>query len=276
MKSNQKCKLILFTDIHYLDKRPEVLTPSLQRKLTQHSILLLDNLINKINHEYTPDASINLGDFIEDTHNHDRDIKNIEYTWNKLKEISTPFYSVIGNHDLRMMDSTKEVLDIMGYEKGTFSIDTNGYHLVFLTTEIRHELGLERGGIFKAQYISDEDIEWFKNDLSNNNLPSLIFTHFGLAEDDMEGNYWFEKNSENALLKNRDVIKKIIQKDENILAVFSGHQHWTKIIEEEGIKYYVLGSLTENINNDGVPDGIYFEVDLEESKISIKEHHLSL
>ena len=60
------------------------------------------------------------------------------------------------------------------------------------------------------------------------------------------------------------------------MAVFSGHQHWTKKIIEDGIPYYVLGSMTENINNDGIPDGVYFIVDFNGEKLNKKKKHIRL
>ena len=189
-----KCKLIIFSDIHYLDKRPEELDFNLTRKLTQYSVKIIEKLIDKINEEI-PDVSICLGDLIEDTFNHDKDIINYTYIWNKLKNIQTPFYSVIVNHDLRTMSSRKELEKIMDYKNATFSFDLNGYHFIILTTDIREDLGGNDGGIYKAQCMSEKEINWLKGDLVKNNLPCVIFTHFGLAEDKQIGNYWFEKNS---------------------------------------------------------------------------------
>jgi len=274
MQENKKCKIIIFTDIHYLDKRPEKIDITLSRKLTQYSIPILEKLTNKINNTIKPDISINLGDLIQDTCNHDRDIANLNYVWKQLQAIKPPFYSAVGNHDLRTMNKREEVENIIGYNHSTFSVDINGYHFILLGMELRHDLGLEEGGVLKTQYISKEDMEWLKKDLNNNQLPCLIFTHFGLAEDKMEGNFWFEKNPEYALLKNRKDIKEIMKQDKNILAVFSGHQHWTKKLEEDNLPYYVLGSLTENINNDGIPDGVYFEVNLEDKNMEVIEHHI--
>ena len=92
----------------------------------------------------------------------------------------------------------------------------------------------------------------------------------------MKGNWWFAKSPDHALLGNRKEVKEILKKDKNLIAVFSGHQHWTKKKVEDGINYYVVGSLTENINDDGVPDGVYFEVSLEGNQIEVKENHLKL
>lgn len=119
-------------------------------------------------------------------------------------------------------------------------------------------------------------MNWLKEDLNKNNLPTIICTHFGVAEDDMKGNWWFESCPEDALLGNRKELKEIIKNNKNILAVFSGHQHWTKFIKEDGISYYVLGSMTENINGDGIPDGVYFIVNYDEKNIEVIEKHIRL
>jgi hypothetical protein len=38
----------------------------------------------------------------------------------------------------------------------------------------------------------------------------------------------------------------------------------------------MIGSLTENINKDGVPDGVYFEVEVNDGKVNVLEKHLKL
>ena len=44
----------------------------------------------------------------------------------------------------------------------------------------------------------------------------------------------------------------------------------------EGILYYVLGSMTENINNDGNPDGVYFIVEFDGENLDVAEKHIKL
>lgn len=270
-----KCKLVVFSDIHYLDKRPEKVDFNLSRKLTQYSIEVINKLIDKINAD-KPDISICLGDLIEDTFNHDKDIVNFSFIWNKLKNIQILFYSVIGNHDLRTMNSRQELEKIMGYENATFSFNLKGYHFIILTTDIREDLGEDDGGIYKAQCMSKKEINWLKEDLAKNKLPCIIFTHFGLAEDKQRGNYWFEKNPEDGLMNNRQEVKEIIKLNDNVIAIFNGHQHWTKQIIEDGKSYYVVGSLTDNTDMLGIPDGIYLEIELEDRNIKIKEKHIKV
>lgn len=271
-----KCKLVIFSDIHYAPEKPVNNGSIIDRKLMEYAVPLLEQLTDRINNEIKPDVAINLGDLVEDFNDHDKDIINLNFIWNLLKNIEVPFYSLAGNHDLRSMSSRTEVEYIMGYKHSTFSLDMLGYHFVFLGLDVNESLDVEFGGILKTQFISNEDLEWLKNDLEKNNLPSIIFTHFGIAEDNMKGNWWFEVNPEHALLGNRKEVKEILKQDKNLIAVFSGHQHWTKKIVEDGIRYYVVGSLTENIHDDGVPDGVYFEVNLEGNKIEVKENHIKL
>lgn len=273
MNKQKILKLVIFSDLHYLDEQHE---EQYNRKLTKLAIPLLEKLEEKINNNIKPDICIYLGDFIEDTNNHDQDIKNLKYIYNKFKKIKVPFYAVPGNHDLRSMNFREEVENIMGYDHSTFSINVKGYHLVFLGLDVRKDLGTENGGIFKTQFISDDDLEWLKKDLKENDLPCIILNHFGIAEDDMNGNWWFESYPEYALLGNRKELKEILKSKNNIIGVFSGHQHWTKKLKEDNIDYYVVGSLTENINNNGIPDGVYFEVNIEDDKVNIVEKHIKL
>lgn len=244
----------------------------IERKLMQYAIPLLSKLTDEINNNIKPDIVLNLGDLVEDFNNHDEDIKNLKYIWEEFKNIEPTFYSLIGNHDLRSMSSRNEVENIRGYNHSTFSFDKCGFHFICLGTFVNNEIGTAEGGIFKTQFISDEDMEWLKNDLRQNDKSTLVFVHFGVAEDDMKGNWWFESCPECALLGNRKELKEILKGDKNIVGVFSGHQHWTKDIEEDGINYYVIGSMTENINN----DGIYFEVTLDNGKIEIEKKHIRL
>lgn len=103
-----------------------------------------------------------------------------------------------------------------------------------------------------------------------------MFNHFGIANDSMIGNWWFESCPESALLANRKEVKEILEKSKNIIGVFSGHQHWTKNLAENNINYFIIGSISENNKNDGVPDEVYLEVNIVGEKINIIEKHIKL
>lgn len=275
MNSTKK-RIVIFSDLHYAPEKPVNNGSRIERKLMQYAEPMLDKITEEINNNIKPDLALNLGDLVEDFNDHDKDIINLNYIWDKFQRINVPFYSCIGNHDLRSMSSRKEVEQIMGYKHSTFSFDIAGMHIVILGTFVNNEKGTAEGGIFKTQFLSEDDLDWLKKDLENNKLPSLVCVHFGVAEDEMKGNWWFESCPETALLGNRKELKEILKNDKNLLAVFSGHQHWTKKIVEDGIPYYVVGSMTENINNDGIPDGVYFIVEFDGEKLEVIERHIRL
>jgi len=266
------CKLLIFADLHYEPAENDEFYTGVKRKLTQYSKSIMETLIKKIN-QIKPDVAINLGDLIQNLHNHDIDICNFKYICNVMKKIEVPYYVVTGNHDLLSM-SRKEVDEILGYKNSTFSVNINGYHLVILGLDATVETPSTNGKIVKPRKISEKDLEWLKDDIKTNKLPSIVFLHYGIAEDDLKGNWWFEHNIEGGLLQNRNELKTILKTDKNLLAVFSGHQHWTKTIIEDNIPYYILGSLTEDSNFTGVPDAVWFEVDLKDKEITITEHQL--
>ena len=271
-----KSKIVFFSDLHYAPELPINNGSKIERKLIWYAEQMLEQITTRINNEIKPDIAIYLGDFVEDFNDHDKDIENLKFIWNRFQKINVPLYACIGNHDLRSMSTRTEVEKILGYEHSTFSFDMKDLHIVVLGTFVNNELGNEEGGIYKTQFVSADDMKWLKEDLEKNTLPTIICIHFGVAEDEMKGNWWFECLPETALLGNRKELKEILKNDKNVLAVFSGHQHWTKKIIEDGIPYYVLGSMTENINNDGIPDGVYFIVDFNGEKLDVTEKHIRL
>lgn len=273
---NNKLKVLMFSDLHYAPTRPINNGSRIDRKLTDLAMPLLDKLIDRANNEMCPDVVFSLGDLVEDFNDKEMDLVNIAYICDKFKDFDSKFYSLAGNHDLRSMDSREEVERIMGYNHSTFSVDIGGYHFVLLGLNVDANGSHEEGGIFKTQFISQEDLDWLKRDIAENTLPSIYLCHFGIAEDDMAGNWWFWNNPDHALLGNRRELKEILKTDKNILGVFSGHQHWTKHHVEDGIHYHVLGSMTENVNEDDIPDGVYFEVNLDGREIDIIEGHIRL
>ena len=267
----KSCKFVIFSDLHYLPAS----CSNQERKLTKYAETMLNKLIEKVNMEIKPDFVVNLGDLIEDQNDYEKDLESYRYIYHQLQSFQCPVYSATGNHDLKMMNDRVEIENIMGVPHSTYSFDSSGYHFVFLGLGIKKDFSIKSGGIKRTQWISEEDIKWLREDLSHHSLPTILFCHFGLAEDDMKGNWWFEQNSEAALLKNRKEIKKILNQHQ-VLAVFSGHQHWTKHITEEQINYYILGSMVENIHQDGIPDGVYMVVEISNHEFKVREEHLQL
>jgi hypothetical protein len=71
-------------------------------------------------------------------------------------------------------------------------------------------------------------------------------------------------------------LKEILKSGGKVRAVFSGHQHWTKALVEDGIPYYLVGSMTENMEGDGVPDGVYLVVTMDDSTVKVTTKYIRM
>lgn len=134
-----------------------------KQKLVEYANPLLEKLIKKVNNEIKPNICVHLGDMIQASNNRKQNLKNISYVWNKCQLFKVPFFTLLGNHELKTETDNKEVLKLIGYENATFSIDLNGYHLIFLRTDVNN-----KDEKFKTQYMSEKDLNWLENDLTQN------------------------------------------------------------------------------------------------------------
>lgn len=155
-------KLIIFTDLHYYAGDRETAIFGKTKKLTQYAPSMLDQLIDKVNNEYKPDAVLNLGDSIQDGNDHDADVISLKKVAEKVREFAVPYYMVLGNHDLKMFDSHKEAEEIFGVESFNYAVELGGYRLIFLTNEVKPELGTAGGGIVKTHSMGEDTIAWLR------------------------------------------------------------------------------------------------------------------
>ena len=269
-------RFVIVSDFHYaletyLDEKARC-----GRKLMQYAEPLLEKFIDEMNETIRPDFVMNLGDLIQDYGDYDEDVATMEAFWAKFQRLDAPVFTCVGNHDLRAMKDRAAVAAALGYEKTTWSVDVAGLHVVVLGTDVDYEAVDDRGTKYERHWISDEDLIWLETDLEQTELPVVICLHFGVAEDSQEGNYWFGECPEEGLIWNRRELKEILKRSGKVRAVFSGHQHWTKALVEEGIPYYLTGSMTENFHGDGVPDGVYQIVTVNDSTVKVTTKYIRL
>ena len=62
-------KLIVYADLHHYSGNRETAVFNKTQKLTQYAMPMMDELIDKVNNQFRPDAVINLGDSIQDANN---------------------------------------------------------------------------------------------------------------------------------------------------------------------------------------------------------------
>ena len=259
-------KFAIINDIH-LGPADAGYKDGIQRKLIGEAKNLVKKNVRLMNEKEKPEFVINLGDSIEDVNNVDQDIKFFKKVISLLNDLTMPIYWAVGNHDIRSINQ-QELAKLLAYEKMYYSFDHGDYHFVTLSfemtgnhTEDLHDLRAE---------ISNKQLSWLKNDLKSTDKPTIVFIHYGVAEDDMKGNFWFEGESEYALLGNRKKLRKEFENIGNVIAVFNAHQHWNRMHVHNGIPYFTLTSLVENFRNDGIPSGAYTIVNLKSNKILVE------
>lgn len=181
--------------------------------------------------------NIQLGDFCFPI----RENQHFLQIWNQYK---APSYHVLGNHD--MDKSTKAAtMDYWGMEAPYYSFDFKGYHFVILDANYLYLEGKFVDYANANFYINDahrtwinpEQMEWLKEDLHQTNLPTVVFSHQGLAHDQ-----WG--------IKNRTQIQLLLEAANEeagftkVLACFNGHNHVDGYRQINGIYYIEMNSLS--------------------------------
>lgn len=258
-------KFAIVNDMH-IGPLTSGFSQGVQRKLIPESERLVKQFVEKMNNEEYPEFVINLGDVIEDVNDREVDIGSYKKALSLFSNLKMPVYFLIGNHDVRTL-TAKEIADMLGYEEMYYSFDHGAFHFVVLSFEMTGQHTKILSDI-KAE-VPKSQLEWLKNDLSLTNKPVVVFIHYGLAEDDMKGNFWFESNPQNALLGNRVEVRKILEDSGKVKAVINAHQHWNKMHVNNGIPYFTVTSLVENFKNDGIASEAHTIVNLDEKGIVV-------
>ena len=258
-------KFAIINDIHY-GPTGSGWEKGVQRKLVSEAEKLVKKFVVQMNTKDHPEFVINLGDSIEDVNDKNIDIQSFKTTLSWLSGLKMPVYTLIGNHDVRTL-TTKEISAMLGYQMN-YSFNHGLFHFIALSfamignhTQILSDITAE---------IPEDQINWLKVNLSKTDKPVIVFNHYGLAEDDMKGNFWFESEPQYALLKNRQQVRSIFEESGRVKAVISAHQHWNRMKIHHGIPYFTVTALTENFNNDGVSSKAYTIVNLDQNKIIVE------
>ncbi len=178
------------------------------------------------------DFIIQMGDFcMADSKN--RDFLKI---WNSFKG---PKYHVLGNHDMDK-HSKEQMLDFWEMPKTYYSYDFNGVHFIVLDANFLYQDGkftdYDKANFYidssLRTFINDEQIEWFKADLNETKLPTVIFSHQSL---------WHYQWG----VKNRLTIQKILEANkEKVICCFNGHNHIDYHHVLNGIHYIEVNSMS--------------------------------
>ena len=253
-------KFAAISDIHLGEAKK---FKGVQRVLWSYSENVLKESVDKILDE-KPAFVIQLGDLITDN-NHDIDEKNYLHGIDMFKRFACPVYHVIGNHEMINL-SVQDVLELNGSKGLFYSFDCENYHFIVLFSLFENKAGSH------SITIDKEQLKWLAEDINLTPKKCIIFLHPSLADQSLEGNFWFESKPERCLVKNRQDVRKILANSGKILAVFNGHLHWNRMDIHDNIPYFTLSCPVENFTGEGVPGGSYAIIDLNDKEIIVDIH----
>jgi 3',5'-cyclic AMP phosphodiesterase CpdA len=259
-------KFAIINDMH-IGPKDSGFAKGVQRKLVEHSDRLVARFVKDMNETEHPEFVMCLGDFIEDINNREEDIKSFKKALDLLSDLKMPLHAIVGNHDVRTLTHA-EIAEMLGIDAMFYSFDSGDFHFVCLSFEMTGNHTKDVVDI-RAE-VPPEQVKWLKEDLAKTDKPTVVFTHYGLAEDDMVGNFWFHGEIKHAAIGNREEIRQIFEDSGKVKAVIGAHQHWNRFNQHNGIAYYAVTALIENTKNDGVPAEAYTIVNLDKSKIDVE------
>lgn len=205
----------------------------------------VDGVVREIN-DLQPDLVIDTGDLI---YYGDRVAPTMARRWfdlylSTMKNISSPRYSCLGNHDLASLSCRGTEPDSGDFGKGLFkqffgptwySLNAGNYHLIMLDPNMVDGRRLSYG-------LSPVQLTWLKQDLElHRDRRTLIFFHEPTST-------WTDREAFLSTIKPYQV-----------LGLFSGHVHKDHQIPLDGITEQVTGAVSGSVwtgpNSDGQPAG---------------------
>lgn len=176
-----------------------------------------------------PDFAVSTGDAYYGYGGSFQRFKNeIEYFEAIARRLSTPFFNVIGNHELGGGGKREDYIrERFGNLYGSF--DFGNSHFIILNTE-------EKG---KEGMIMGEQLEWLKKDLENNKEATNIFVFmhrpmYSIIDPDLVFGKSFRDR------ENRNYLHSLFKRFK-VKAVFAGHEHLYSETIIDGIRYVVTG-----------------------------------
>jgi len=236
-----------------------VYTGPIGENLTAFSEDFLRGFVGKME-EIGPGFVVQLGDLIRPGKTLFADV--INYNTGVAILNRYPTCHVIGDQDMIHIPET--VLGgILRVSKLYYSFDIKGYHFVVLYPQF-HQVYAQQPACLLDQ------IEWLRFDLADTKNPTIIFSHYSFADQDLTGNPWAERNFPNCLVAERKNIRQIFEDSGKVILAINGHLHWNHVDIHEGIPYVTFQSLVGAIDEKGTPTGTYGVVTLGERTIKIE------
>lgn len=236
---------------------------------------MLEDFLQNIIRQHSPDALINLGDLIR-SEEKESDLEKYCQIIPIFKQLKMPVIHLLGNHELKKLVSSEieTVWQECGFDQKSYgSKDIDQLKLIWL--------GLECDAKdHKNRRLPSDQLDWLTHQLNQTNRPTVIFTHCAIDDQNPDGNFFYEEtdnqNSKGIFLDNQQAIRSIISASGCVVAVLQAHLHYFHAKQIDSIPYITCPAMGDNIcgpniNEDNVPE-IYTILTFENNQITVKAY----
>jgi alkaline phosphatase len=227
----------LVTDLHYAQQ------DTVGTRYYRQSIDKLNDAM-KIFSESNLDFIVELGDYKDMTADADsvRSLTFIDEIESVFQQFDGPKYHVLGNHDMDCISKTDflEHTSNSGKAKGKnyYSFVQKGVKFIVLDANFNEDGSDYDNGNFDwtKAYIPDGQKQWLANEL-NSKYPVIVFVHQLLDS--------FSRLPDSIYIRNATEVVEILERRNNVLAVFQGHHHAGHHSFRNGIHYFTNKAMIE-------------------------------
>ena len=245
-------KVITLADMH--------IGSNLSTNFGRQGLKTLSKFVEIINKKFKPNCVIELGDRVGSL-SLEEDKSNSIKLRNILDNIHAPVFYLLGNHDIEEM-SVKGNEEIYNCSFANRIKYINGFRLLLLNTQ---DPVVEKIG----GSISEEQIKWLRSKLITRNIPTIVFSHQAIDDQEIISNINFSKIPKLAFVRNKKTLRDIFNSSQNVLAVINGHLHWSNIWIKFNVPYISIPSFIETWGENKKISGAFSEIIIRSDGIDI-------
>ena len=256
-------RFIVMTDTHFTPPGKGKDGRWWNRTLGSQSLEIGEALISTVN-DISPDFIIHCGDFT-----HLGDVQSFQFGVDIMNRMSCPYYIILGNHDAEQKGIRNLIRPLIENDNGNFyySRQLAGIRFIFIDSAFWVSKDGKEYNYKNPHFVDGDDylglgpsqevLDWLKHELLRNKTqPTIIVTHVPIyskqtypVETLQMGNpkqtfptpyHHFASYS-----IHDKTINEVISKQNNVVAVFSGHWHISDITTVNGVIHCQTGSLME-------------------------------
>ena len=221
-------KIGFVTDWEYGSKK------KYDHKLPKSATSYLKSAVKHFNKAFHPDLVVGGGDYVLARGDSKKTVVKQMKKINKVfQTAAAPRLYCMGNHDLSKL-SKGEVQNYLGIGYNHSATDKNGIRVITLDT---NSIGSGENGYGVTGRLPDGELEWLEENLDTE-LPVVVFSHQSPISTP-------DDNSWRTNIYEAVELRAVLEKNNNVVAVFSGHAAVNYSTEINGINYVIINNLVD-------------------------------